>query len=332
MELNYDPGFSLTESGTDITSKLARYLSSLTLTDNAGTESDRLVIELVTDTLPTPPEGAVLRLGLGFGDSLVDKGQYIVDEVSVAGPPRVISITASASPMDSRKQSGLLQSQKTRSWDAQTIGSMVDDIANAHGLIARVSDALSSISIEHLDQVNESDMSVLTRLAQRYGAVAKPAGGYLMFIKEGEGKSATGRELKQIDLMPHQVSTYQFRFASRGKVGSVVASYTDLETGKPTKLQIGSGDPVFNIVYPYPNKQEAEKAAEARFNKVRSDADSVQLTLPATADILPLVAEGKIKLTSFGDREDGQWRAKSLIWTLSSGGLQLSATGDRLGT
>ncbi len=332
MGLNYAPGFSLTESGTDITSKISPYLSTLTLTDNAGTESDRLVITLSSENLPTPTEGAVLRLGLGFGSSMVDKGQFIVDEVSVSGPPRVISITASASPMDSRKQSGLLQSQKTRSWDEKTIGSIVSEMASTHGLTARTSDSLSSISIEHLDQVDESDMGVLTRLAKRFGAVAKPAGGFLMFVKEGEGKSASGRDLMQVDLMPYQVSTYQFQFASRGKVGSVVASYTDLETGQPTSLQLGDGDPVFKIVYPYPNRQEAEKAAGARFNRVRSDTDSVQLTLPATPEIMPLVAEGKLNLSSFGDREDGLWRVKSLIWSLSGAGLQLSIDGDRLGS
>jgi hypothetical protein len=332
MGLGYDPGFSLTEGDKDITSKLAPYLSSLRLTDNAGTESDRLVIDLVSDTLPTPLEGAVLRLGLGFGSSLVDKGQYVVDEVSVSAPPRVISITASASPMDTRKQSGVLQSQKTKSWDAVTIGSVVADVASAHGLTARVSDSLSSIAIDHIDQVNESDMSLLTRLATRFGAIAKPAGGYLLFIKEGEGKSASGKELKQISLDPSQISTYQFRFASRGKAGSVVASYMNIETGLPTSLQLGDGDPVFNIVYPYPTREEAEKAAEARFNKVRADSDTVQLALPATPEIMPLVAESKMNLSSFGDREDGQWRAKTLNWALSGAGLQLSITGDRSGS
>lgn len=78
--------------------------------------------------------------------------------------------------------------------------------------------------------------------------------------------------------------TYQFRYANRRKVRSVVASYTDLETGQPTSLQLGDGDPVFNIVYPYPNRKEAEKAAAARFNMVRSDTDSVQLTLSATSE------------------------------------------------
>ncbi len=111
-----------------------------------------------------------------------------------------------------------------------------------------------------------------------------------------------------------------------------MASYTDLETGLPTSLQLGDGDPVFNIVYPYPNRQEAEKAAEARFNRVRSDRDSVQLTLSATPEIMPLVAEGKLNLSSFGDREDGLWRVKSLTWSLGGAGLQLSVSGDRLGS
>lgn len=332
MGLAYQPRFSLTESGTDITSKLAPHLSSLSLTDNAGTESDRLTIELSSDKITTPLAGAVFRLGLGFGSDLVDKGQYIVDEVGVAGPPRVISITASASPMDSRKQSGILQSQKTKSWDETTIGVMVQAIGATHGLTPRISDDLASISIEHLDQVNESDMSVLTRLAKRFGAVAKPAGGFLLFIKEGEGKSASGKELKQIDLTPVQVSSYQFRFASRGKVGSVTAIYTDTQTGKPMNVVIGSGEPVSNIVYPYSTKEEAERAAEARFNKVRSDSDSISLNLPATPAIMALVAESKINLSGFGDREDGQWRVETLRWSLGGAGLQLSINGDRLGS
>lgn len=332
MGLDYQPRFSLSEGGTDVTSKLEPYLASLSLSDNAGTESDRLAIELASDKIPTPLAGAVLRLGLGFGLELVDKGQFVVDEVSVSGPPRVISITASASPMDSRKQAGVLQSQKTRSWDTTTVGGMVEHIAGDHGLMPRIGDDLASISVDHLDQVNESDMSVLTRLAKRFGAVAKPAGGFLLFIKEGEGKSASGKELKQIDLVPAQVSSYQFRFASRGKIGSVVASYTDVVSGQPTNITIGSGSPVFNIVYPYPNREEAAKAAEARFNQVRSDADSVSLNLPATPNIMALVAEGKVNLSGFGDREDGQWRVKTLRWSLNGSGLQLSINGDRLGS
>lgn len=329
MGLAYQPRFSLAESGSDVTSKLAPYLVSLSLTDNAGTESDRLSIVLDSDTLPTPTNGAVLRLGLGFGSELVDKGLFVVDDVTVDGPPRRITITASASPMDSRKQSGLLQSQKTRSWNATTIGDVVNDIAAAHGLTPRVTSGLALFPIEHLDQVNESDISVLTRLAKRFGAVAKPAGGFLLFVKEGEGKSASGKTLKQINLVPSDVTTYNFRFASRGKAGSVVAKYTDQQTGEPKSIMIGAGEPVFNIVYPYPNKIEAERAAAARFNQVRSDSDTMNLIMPATPDLMGLVAESKANLSSFGDREDGQWRVKSLRWSLSGTGLQLSIDGDR---
>ncbi|WP_198287458.1 hypothetical protein [Photobacterium marinum] len=34
-----------------------------------------------------------------------------------------------------------------------------------------------SVRIDHVDQVSESDMNLLTRLAKRYGAVSKPANG-----------------------------------------------------------------------------------------------------------------------------------------------------------
>lgn len=323
------PRFSLTESGTDITSRMAPYLSSLTYTDNAGDTADQLQIVLASDRLPTPQAGAVLRLGLGFGDQLVDKGQFVVDEVTVAGPPRQITIIASASPMDDRKQTGTLQSQKTRSWDNVTVGQLVNEMAGDNGLEARVSDDLASIQIEHLDQVAESDMAVLTRLAKRFGAVAKPAGGYLMFIKEGEGKSASGRELKSITLTPDLNTSYRFRSASRTKIKSVTAEYTDKATGKPETVTVGQGEPTFKIVFPFPTREEAIAAAEARMNKTQSDSGTMSLILPARPESMALVAESKINLIGFGTAEDGEWRAKALRWTLSGGGMVLSIEGDR---
>ncbi len=329
LDKAWSPNFSLTESGTDITSKLAKYLSSLTYTDNAGDTADQLQITLVSDDLPTPEAGAVLRLGLGFGDNLVDKGLFVVDEVSVSGPPRVITITGTASPMDDRKQTGVFQSQKTRSWDNTTIGQIVTDIANDHGLTPRVSSELASITIEHADQVDESDMSVLTRFAKRFGAVAKPAGGYLMFIKEGEGKSASGRELKSITITPAKGTSYNFNSASRSKVNSVTANYTDVATGKPETVTVGQGEPVFKIVYQYPNREEALAAAQARYDQKRSDSGTMSLRLPATPESMALVAESKINLIGFGSKEDGEWRAKTLRWTLTGSGMALAIEGDR---
>jgi hypothetical protein len=54
---------------------------------------------------------------------------------------------------------------------------------------------LALIAIEHIDQSNESDLHLLTRLARQHGAVSKPVAGFRGFVSKGEAKSATGQQL-----------------------------------------------------------------------------------------------------------------------------------------
>ncbi|MCL1124171.1 hypothetical protein [Shewanella surugensis] len=116
MGLDYQPGFTLSANENDITDIIQRNLISLTLTDHSGKESDRLTITLsLPDSIPTPKKGAVLNIALGFVGELVNKGQFVVDEVTTSGPPRVVQIVANAAPMDNKKQPAALQTQKTRS-------------------------------------------------------------------------------------------------------------------------------------------------------------------------------------------------------------------------
>ena len=329
MGLDYRPDFSLSADSKDITSVIQRNLISLTLTDNAGSESDRLAITVsLPDSVATPKKGAVLRLGLGFNGELIDKGQYVVDEVTSSGPPRRVQIVANAAPMDNRKQPGSLQTQKTRSFDDVMLGDVVKTVASEHGLVPRINSELDKIMLNHVDQVSESDMHLLTRLAKRYGAVSKPANGYWLFLKEGEGKSASGKLLKNISIQPHQVTTWQCRFSSRNDVRRVVATYHDLETGDTKEVSTGTGEPEFRIVFKYPNYDEAKAAVLARAKSVKSGSDTLDITMPAHSSIMSLVAEGHIKLVGFGDVEDGKWRLKSLEWSLSESGFQLRISGD----
>lgn len=329
MELDYRPDFSLSADGNDITTVIQKNLISLTLTDNAGSESDRLAITVsLPDSVATPKKGAVLRLGLGFNGELIDKGQYVVDEVTSSGPPRRVQIVANAAPMDNRKQPGSLQTQKTRSFDDVTLGDLVKIVASDHGLVPRINSELDSIKITHVDQVGESDMNLLTRLAKRYGAVSKPANGYWLFLKEGEGKSASGKALTSITIQPHQVTTWQCRFSSRNDVRRVVATYHDLESGDTKEVSTGIGEPEFRIVFKYPNYEEAEAAVLARAKSVKSGSDTLDVTMPARSSLMALVAEGHVSLDGFGDVEDGNWRLKSVEWSLSESGLQLRLSGD----
>ncbi|HGY0940921.1 TPA: contractile injection system protein, VgrG/Pvc8 family [Vibrio cholerae] len=329
MGLDYRPDFSLSADGEDITAVIRKNLISLTLTDNAGSESDRLAVTVsLPDSVATPKKGAVLRLGLGFNGELLDKGNYVVDEVTSSGPPRRVQIVANAAPMDNRKQPGSLQTQKTRSFDDVTLGDVVKTVASDHGLVPRINSELDSIKVTHIDQVGESDMNLLTRLAKRYGAVSKPANGYWLFLKEGEGKSASGKALKNITIRPEEVTNWQCRFSSRNDVRRVVATYHDLESGETKEVSTGTGDPEFRIVFKYPNYEEAKAAVMARAKSVKAGSDTLDVTMAARSSLMALVAEGHIDLQGFGDVEDGKWRLKAVEWSLSEAGLQLRISGD----
>nr|WP_232108839.1 contractile injection system protein, VgrG/Pvc8 family [Pseudomonas mosselii] len=166
---------------------------SLQLTDNRGLEADQLDLTLSDHDglLVIPPRGAVVRLWLGWSDTgLVDKGSYIVDETEHSGAPDVLSIRARSA--DLRKG---LKIKRERSWSATTLGEVLGDIAQGNGLTATISGALDGLAIPQLDQANESDANLLTRLGEDFDAVATMKAGCLVCMPAGGGKTASGLDL-----------------------------------------------------------------------------------------------------------------------------------------
>ncbi|MVF06612.1 late control protein D, partial [Serratia marcescens] len=213
----FRPEFRITAEGRDITAILRENLVDLSLTDNGGTtgKADELQITLLSETLKLPPKGARLRVSLGFNGQLVDKGWFVVSGRASSGPPRKIVLYATAAPMNAQKQPGDVQSQKSRSWDAVTLGDIVTTVAKDNGLIPKVAEQLASIAIEHIDQVRESDAALMTRLARMYNAVSKPAGGYWLFLEQGEAATASGRRLTNVTITPEALTSWSYSDGQR---------------------------------------------------------------------------------------------------------------------
>ncbi|MDF8605606.1 contractile injection system protein, VgrG/Pvc8 family, partial [Escherichia coli] len=145
-------------------------LMTLSLTDNRGFEADRvtLTIDDADGQLQLPQRGARLNVMIGWrGEALVNKGVYIVDEVTWEGPPDKLTITASSA--DFREEFNV---KREVSWHDVTVKQVVSAIAHRYGLKAQISDILMDIEIDHADQTEESDISFLTRMAEMLGAIA----------------------------------------------------------------------------------------------------------------------------------------------------------------
>ncbi|WP_411024433.1 contractile injection system protein, VgrG/Pvc8 family, partial [Salmonella sp. s56041] len=86
-----------------------------------------------------------------------------------------------------------LNTRREKSWHKTTVGEVVKEIAARHKLKMALGEDLSDKPVEHIDQTNESDGSFLMRLARQYGAIASVKNGNLLFIRQGQGKSASGK-------------------------------------------------------------------------------------------------------------------------------------------
>lgn len=334
----YRPEFSVTAEGRDISKALRQCLQELTLTDNGGAtgKADELQITLISETLPLPSNGARLQLGLGFNGQLEDKGWFVVSGVSSSGPPRKVVIYATAAPMNAQKQSGNVQSHKTRSWDNLTLGDIVKTVATDNGLIPKVADKLAAIAVSHVDQASESDANLLTRLARSHNAVSKPSGGYWLFLEQGAALTASGKTLADVTIVPREVSNWTYSEGQRGsttgkpstggkeKKGKIGVNYYDEDTGQTKVAQTEHDGPDLENPYTQSHKAQADQQAKAKKTQAKRNEQRMNITAPCRPQHLPLTAEERVTTQGFGQREDRTWLIESMVYSLTSGGLSVA--------
>lgn len=311
------PSFKILANQQDITNTIRDRLLSLRITDEAGNQSDTVDLQLDDRDakIQWPSHGAELEISLGTNQNqLTRMGLYTVDDIEHSGPPNTITIRGKAADMRAS-----IKAPKTRSWDGITLGALVQTIAGEHGLSAKISEQLALIAIEHIDQSNESDLHLLTRLARQYGAVSKPVAGFLVFVSKGEAKSANGQQLPLVEIPKHQISRHRMTQAERGKYQSVKAYWHNNDTAEKQSVLVGDGEPVFAIRHTYNDAQEATRAASAKLQSLLRGTATLSLTLLGRPE---LQAEGKFRIAGIRDPVDGEWVINRVEHQLDSSGLQ----------
>ncbi|WP_285428601.1 phage late control D family protein [Pseudomonas sp. lyk4-R2A-8] len=280
------PAFRLMVDGNDIAQKISPRLMSLDLTDNRGVEADQLTITLSDHDglLSIPPKGAVLRLWLGWSDTgLVDKGTYTVDETEHSGAPDVLSIRARSA--DLRKG---LKTKRERSWSNTTLGEVLADIAIGNGLTATIAGALDGLPILQLDQANESDANLISRLGEEFDAVASVKAGCLLCLPAGGGKTASGLDLPHITLTRADGDQHRYLQADRDSYDGVRAYYYDVNSAKKQEAIAGGGDNLKDLRHTYSDQQSALRAARAEFRRLQRGSATLSYSLAmGRPDLIP---------------------------------------------
>lgn len=320
-----------------ITTVLDNRLMGLTLTDNRGFEADQLDLELddADGKIVLPRRGAVITLALGWkGQPLFPKGAFTVDEIEHTGAPDRLTIRARSA--DFRET---LNTRREKSWHKTTVGEVVKEIAARHKLKMALGKDLSDKPVEHIDQTNESDGSFLMRLARQYGAIASVKNGNLLFIRQGQGKSASGKPLPVITIIRKDGDSHRFTLADRGAYTGVIASWlhtrepakkesTTVKRKRRTKKQkkepeakqgdylVGTDENVLVLNRTYANRSNAERAAKMQWERLQRGVASFSLQLAeGRAD---LYTEMPVKVSGFKQPiDDAEWTITTLTHTVS---------------
>lgn len=300
------PAYQVRVDGSDISGTLRPRLMHMTITDNRGFSADTIEIALddSDNKLAMPRRGATLQASIGWqGGPLVDKGTFKIDEVEHGGAPDVLTIRGKSADLR-----GGMNKLRERSWHFETIGAIVEQLAARYGLIPSVGDAFKGMVIDHIDQTNESDLAFLTRLATEQDAIATVKSGRLMFIKAGNGTTASGKPLPAITITRQDGDQHQFSVADRDAYTGVIAYWQDNKAAEKKKIEVkrkrktkpkeerplppgvvvnkkenellvGDSENVKELRHVYASQSNAMRAARAEWEKLQRGVAEFQITL-----------------------------------------------------
>lgn len=306
------PAFQVIADQKDITDLLRDRLLSIRTTDKPGLEADECEIHIDDrdGAVAFPRKGATLEISLGYeGEALTFVGKFKVDEIEVSGPPQSIAIRAKPANI-----AATMKSQKRHSWEGVNLADIVGDIARRNKLqpLCRVEAA-----VPRADQINESDMHFITRLAKQHGATATVKDGKLIVATRGEGKSGSGKPLPSITLHRDDLANYSLTFPDRALFGEVQANYHNTKTGKLEVVVLPNPNAPAGVQAPkhterhvHPTKEAAKAAAESRMSALNRATMTGKLELmKGRADV---GAEKWLELTGIKDEANGTYLIESV--------------------
>ena len=283
-------------------------IMTLSITDNKNMDADELSLTLDDHdgALELPKRGVKLQCWLGFTDAGVhDMGVYVVDSSEWSGTPDTLSIKAKSANFKSSLKCG-----HSQSYHNATLGDIASEVAKRQELELAIRPELASINTGHVDQTDESDIHLLTRLCHQYGAVVNIKHGKLLIFTANSNQTASGTALTLTEITRRIGDSYRYSVEDRqSDYDGVSASYQDKNEAK--RKTVNSSDAKSKnkkLKGTYKSKDAATAAADAEDKRMKEQQAKFSI---ATAYAYPAVTtESPITLQGFKAEID------ALKWTV----------------
>lgn len=302
-----------------------RRLISWELIDDSGYQSDQLTLRIDTQGVDgLPNEGETIGIDLGYEESgLTEKGDYKITRIMPRLFPDSVTIVATAAPFQVEDRTEY-KKRRSRSFENISFGNLFRQIVKSHGFEPRVAPDIGAISLAHVDQSDETDMSFIARLAKRHDAIAKPVNDLYVLARRGQVKTISGKALEPVSIelsANNNPTSSSFinasaDLASRGKFKGVIAVYWDADKGE--EVEVSRGDAPFKKLRDqYEGALQTEEAASGELRKLMRGGVKIKLDVPGNPF---LCAEGLIQIgNGFPDYMRGSWSIDRAISRGSKG-------------
>lgn len=289
----------------NVTDKILKFFTSLTLTDKKGTDSDSVLLN-ISDTKKELGEPESL-VNLSVTVNGLDKGTFEVNDTS--GDIHTGEIEISGTAMETR---GGIKLAKSRTFELLTVSDLVSQIAGEHGYTPVIGDDVSSINLGHINQDKESDLNLLTRLASDNNATFKISHERLLFIGADTGRNATGDDLPIMIIDDPATTSGRWSSVKRDKITGVkVGWFNDAENDIQFE-EIGSL-PFKELKRQGRDKEEAMSLATSEFKRQSKGGRSLELSIPLN---VKYIAGCKVDISNHGFI-DGEWMIESMTHNIS---------------
>jgi phage protein D len=208
------PAFVLLYNSRDITQDVSKYLLSITYTDKDQGESDELdiTVEDVDGFWRNtwyPQKKDTLQLSIGYDNgTLTDCGTFEIDEITLSGPPDVVTIKSLAAGI-----SKAMRTKNSQSFENLTLRQIAQFIASKHRFTLLGS--IGNIKFNRVTQKKETDLGFLHRVSSDYGFLFSVRNKQLIFtsvfeIENGSSVIEIDRtELRTYSLKDKTSETYK---------------------------------------------------------------------------------------------------------------------------
>ena len=315
----------VTIGGHNATDAIKPDLLDFTYTDNAKGKADEVSLTLADPEGKwsgawKPKKGTPVNASLtaldwtGPGQHLtLPMGSFVVDKVSLSGPPDKVAIKA----VSAFKTTGMSEEVNTKGWENVTLQEIAGEIAGKHGY------SLMYDAPEHrfkrVDQRDESDIAYLNRLCTERGVGFKVHDGKMVLYgaKEYDAKGPSLTIRKREDMFSPE--SYSFEENAEGSFKSAELAYHDPEAKETYTGSVSAGGeaPSGQTLKLSPRTEQgiAEIRCAAELRKHNENADTANITVMGCPG---LVAGITVTMSGFG-KYDGPYFVEKAEHKVGSG-------------